>query len=509
MTLLSRVLGLVRDQLLAIVFGASAAMDAFLVAQKIPNFMRRLFAEGAFAQAFVPVLAATRAKDGKAAVRELVSVVSGTLGVVLICITIVGVVGAPLVIALFAWGFLDNAEQYDQAVAMLRLTFPYLMLISLVALAAGVLNTHERFAVPAFAPVLLNVCMITAAVVFAPNVKALAAAVLIAGILQLLLHLPSLAGLDMLVKPRVDFQHSQVRRVLRMMLPIMFGASIAQINLLLDTMLATLLIEGSVSWLYFSDRLMEFPLGLFSIALATVMLPRMSARHAANDTFGFSATIDWALRWMAVLGIPAGVGLFVLAGPLVATLFGYREFAERDVSMASASLMAYSLGFIGFSLIKMLTPGFFAREDARTPVRIGVIALTCTMLLNLLLVGGLTYGGFFAVHAGLALGTSLGAFINAGLLFRALRRERVYQPFAGWAALGLRVFVALAAMVGVLVWQAEPLQWWLDAEFWVRIGRLVSLIMLAVGSYFATLGLLGLRPRHLRLATKAAGPVTS
>lgn len=497
MTLISRVLGFVRDMVLAALFGAGAGMDAFLVAFKIPNFMRRLFAEGAFAQAFVPVVSATRSQRGDAAVRELIRVVAGTLGIVLVIITVIGVLAAPGLIGIFAVGFLDDPVKFAMASDMLRLTFPYLMLISLTALCAGVLNTYGRFAVPAFAPVLLNVCLITAAWLYAPSVHALAAAVLIAGVIQLAFHLPSMAGLGLFVRPRIDFKHSQVRRVLRTMVPIMFGSSVAQINLLLDTILASLLVTGSISWLYFSDRLMEFPLGVFTIAIATVILPRLAARHAKGDAVGFGSTLDWALRLLMVIGLPAALGLFLLAGPLIATLFQHDAFTAQDTLMARASLMAYSLGFLGFSLVKVLTPGFYAREDARTPVRCGVIALSCTMLLNILLVAALWWLKFPAIHAGLALGTSIGAFINAGLLWRYLRRDGVLVFRAGSGRLALQTLFALAVMSAAIVALAGPLDWWLGSDAWPRVQRLSVVISAAMASYFAALLLLGVRPRHV------------
>ena len=497
MTLISRVLGFVRDMVLAALFGAGAGMDAFLVAFKIPNFMRRLFAEGAFAQAFVPVLSSTRSQQGDAAVRELISVAAGTLGVVLVGITVVGVLAAPGLIAVFAVGFLDDPVKFTLASDMLRLTFPYLMLISLTALCAGVLNTYGRFAVPAFAPVLLNVCLITAAWLYAPSVQALAAAVLIAGVIQLAFHLPSMAGLGLLVRPRVAFGHSQVRRVLRTMVPILFGSSVAQINLLLDTILASLLVTGSISWLYFSDRLMEFPLGVFTIAIATVILPRLAARHAQGDRAGFGAALDWALRLLMVVGLPAALGLFLLAGPLIATLFQHDAFTPNDTLMARASLMAYSLGFLGFSLVKVLTPGFYAREDARTPVRYGVIALVSTMILNVCLVGALWWLEYPAVHAGLALGTSLGAFINAAVLWRGLRRDGVLVFAPGVQRLCVQTALALAAMAAVILWLAGPLDWWLGAAAWPRVERLAGVIATAMPVYFGALLLLGVRPRHL------------
>jgi putative peptidoglycan lipid II flippase len=501
MTLLSRVLGFLRDVALAVLFGAGPGMDAFLVAFKIPNFMRRLFAEGAFAQSFVPVLSATKSRGEQAEVRELVDVVAGTLGLVLVAITIVGVIAAPLLILLFAPGFATAPEQFALASDLLRLTFPYLLFISLTAFAGGILNAHGRFAVPAFTPVLLNVCLIAAALWLAPRFArpemALAIGVFAAGFAQLALQLPFLARLGLLPRPRWGWAHAQVRRILRLMLPILFGSSVAQINLMLDTVLASLLAAGSVSWLYFSDRLMEFPLGVFSIAIATVILPSLSASHVRKSPQAFSDTLDWALRLLAVVGAPAMMGLLVLAGPLIATLFHYRSFGVADVLMSRYSLMAYSLGFMGFSLVKVLVPGFYAREDSRTPVRCGVIAVLATVAMNLGFVAVLVLLAFPAPHAGLAFATSLGAFVNAGLLYRYLRRDAVYRPRPGWMLLGVRVTLAGAAMTAFLVYAAGPLADWLAWDALRRAGMLVALIAAGAAVYFGTLFATGMRLRHL------------
>ncbi len=500
MTLVSRVLGLAREVLFATLFGPGVGMDAFLVAFKIPNFLRRLFAEGAFAQAFVPVLSATRSADGDLEVKRLIAVSAGTLGVVLVVLTALGVAFAPAVIAVFAVGFVDDPVKFEAASDMLRWTFPYLLLISLSALFAGVLNTYNRFAIPAFSPVWLNVCLITAAVVFAPSTHALAVAVLVAGVVQLGFHLPSVSRLGVLTWPRVNFSDPQVRRILRMMGPILFGSSVAQINLLLDTILASLLVTGSISWLYFSDRLMEFPLGVFSIALATVILPRLSGQHAGGRKQEFAATVDWALRFLFLLGMPAAVGLLVLAGPLVTTLFQYNAFSAVDVEMTRRSLMAYALGFFGFSLVKILTPAFYSREDARTPVRCGVIALSLTMVLNIALVGAFTLLGIEGVHAGLALGTSLGAFINAALLYRALKRGIGLTVSRGLVRIIVSTCVAAATMGAVLILAGGPVDEWIAADLWTRVTWLLA----AVGGggliYALVILVLGLRPRDFRLA---------
>ncbi|MEQ8798670.1 MAG: murein biosynthesis integral membrane protein MurJ [Salinisphaeraceae bacterium] len=504
MTLLSRLLGFARDVVFAVVFGAGAGMDAFLVAFKIPNFMRRLFAEGAFAQSFVPVLSATRSQGSKAEVQALIDVVSGTLAVILLGITVVGVVAAPLFILIFAPGFVLTDGPGPLAAELLRWTFPYLLFISLTAMAGGILNTYGRFAVPAFTPVLLNLCLIGAALLLAPRLAqpelGLAIGVFLAGLAQLIFQVPFLWRLGLLPRPRWGWRDSQVRRILKLMLPILFGSSVAQVNLLLDTAIASLLAAGSVSWLYYSDRLMEFPLGVFSIALGTVILPSLSARHAEAEPARFSATLDWALKLVIVLGLPAMAGLFVLAGPLIATLFQYQSFGVQDVLMSRYSLCAYAFGFMGFSLVKVLLPGYFSREDTRTPVRFGVISLAAAMVMNVVFVGAVVALDWPAPHAGLALGTSLGAFVNAGLLFRGLRAEGVYQASAGWAPLLSRVTVATLTMSVLLLWLAGDIDSWLAARASERTLRLVGLIGAGLAVYAVVIAALGLRPRHLRAA---------
>lgn len=508
MTFLSRILGFVRDVVLAVMFGAGPAMDAFLVAFKIPNFMRRLFAEGAFAQSFVPVLSATRDQEGQAEVKELINVVAGTLGVILIGLTAIGMLAAPLFIYLFAPGFADSPSQFDLASDLLRITFPYLLFISMTALAGGILNTYGQFAVPAVTPVLLNICMISAAVLLSPLFArpemALAVGVFVAGAAQLAFQIPFLIRLDRLPRPRWGWTNARVRRILRLMLPILFGSSVAQLTLLLDTIVASFLAAGSVSWLYYADRLMEFPLGIFSIAIATVILPTLSARHASKSTEEFSALLDWALKLLAVMGLPAMVGLFVLAGPLVATLFNYRSFTAHDALMSQYALMAYALGFMGFSLVKVLVTGFFSREDSRTPVRCGVISLICAMAMNLLFVGLFELMDWSAPHAGLALAGSLGAFVNAGLLYRNLRRSDVYRPGAGWAVMLGRVAVGCIVMGVLLHIGAADTLTWVSRTALERAAHLGAWIVAGVVIYFATLGILGLRPRHLRMQQRPA-----
>lgn len=504
MTLLSRLLGFLRDVAFAVLFGAGAGMDAFLVAFKIPNFMRRLFAEGAFAQSFVPVLSETKSRDGQDEVKALVDVVAGTLGLILLGITVVGVIAAPLLILMFAPGFLGTDTQFSQAVSLLRITFPYLFFISLTAFAGGILNTYGRFAVPAFTPVLLNICLIIAALYGAPYfsdpIMALAVGVFIAGAAQLGFQLPYLARLGLLPRPRWGWKNLKVRSIIQRMLPILFGSSVAQVNLMLDTIIASMLATGSVSWLYFSDRLMEFPLGVFSIAIATVILPSLSARHAQASTQEFSDTLDWALRLLVVIGTPVVIGLLVLAGPLIVTLFYYRSFGLTDVLMSRYSLMAYAFGFMGFSLVKVLLPGFYARGDTKTPVRCGVISVVCAMLMNLSFVGLMLVLQLPGPHAGLALATSLGAFVNAGLLYKNLRRQDVYRPGMNWPRLLRQVLPASLGM-GIVLWiMAGNLSSWLVWPAMHRASMLVGLIAVGALVYFALLALLGMRVRHLHMA---------
>lgn len=500
--MISRVLGFVRDLVLARVFGADAATDAFFVAFKIPNFLRRLFGEGAFATAFVPVLMEYKEQRSRSELKALVDHVAGTLGMVLLIVSFIGVVAAPLIVSVFAFGWvLDGAdEKLDLAAQMLRLTFPYLLFISLTAFAGGILNAHNRFAVPAFTPVLLNLCLIGAALVLAPRMQqpvvALAWGVLIAGVIQFAFQLPFLHQLKLLPSFKPKPSHEGVGRIMKLMLPALFAVSVVQINLLLDTVLASFLQTGSISWLYYSDRLMEFPQGVLGVALATVILPSLSKRHAAADTKAFSHTLDWGLRTTLLLGAPAAVGLAVLAGPMIVTLFLSERFDMHDVSMARLSLMAYSVGLLAFILIKVLAPGYYARQDTKTPVKIGLIAMGINMVFNLVLI-------FPLQHAGLALATSLSAFVNAALLFRGLRNNGVYQPDSNWPGLWLKVFLASAGMAGVILFGAPTLAEWSAVSVWMRAAWLGSWIGIGALTYFLLLILMGIRGRHFRNTGRA------
>lgn len=496
-TLLSRLLGFARDLVYAQVFGANAFTDAFFVAFKIPNFLRRLFAEGAFATAFVPVLTEYRSRRDVSELQGFVNHIAGTLGLVLLVVSLVGVVAAPVLVSIFAFGWVLDGETMKLGLAadMLRLTFPYLFFISLTAFAGGILNAHDRFAVPAFTPVLLNLCLIGAALWLAPRMEqpivALAWGVLVAGIVQFTFQLPFLARVRLLPRPRPNFRDPGVRRVLVLMVPALFAVSVTQINLLLDTMLASFLETGSISWLYYSDRLMEFPLGILGVALATVILPRLSRRQAEAAPEAFSQTLDWGLRMTLVFGVPAAAGLLLLAGPILATLFESAVFDAYDVSMAQRSLMAYALGLQAFILIKVLAPGYYARQDTRTPVRIGVIAMVVNMALNLALIVPLR-------HAGLALATSLSAYLNAFLLLRGLRTSAVYRPERGWGRLGLQVLAATLAMALPLAFGVPALEAWTAAPRADRITWLVGAIAVGGLVYVTVLFGTGLRPRHLQ-----------
>ena len=488
----SRVFGFVRDVVIAQAFGASAGADAFFVAFRIPNFLRRLFAEGAFAQAFVPVLSEYRANREIADVRDLASHVSGALIGVLAVVTVAGIVAAPVLIAVFAPGFLSEPAKYALAVEMVRITFPYVFFISLVAFAGGILNTYDRFAVPAFTPVLLNLCLIGAALWLAPvldiPVVALAWGVLAAGIVQLAFQFPFLAALGMLVRPRLRRAHDGVARVISLIIPAVFGVSVSQINLLVDTMIASFLVTGSVSWLYFSDRMVEFPLGVFGIALVTVILPHLSRQHASAAPESFSDTLDWALRLVVLLATPAALGLGVLAAPILTTLFQYGQFSAHDVDMAARSLLAFAFGLIAFIAVKVLATGYFSRQDTRTPVRVGVVAMLSNIVLNLVLVVPLA-------HAGLALATTLSAFLNAGLLLRGLVKRGVFRPRPGWGGFVARIVIG-NLILGAVLWVArgEP-DAWLEAEAGARALHLGVVVVAGVVLYTLIMLGLGMRPR--------------
>ena len=500
-TMISRVLGLLRDVVLANLIGANGNADAFFVAFKIPNFLRRLFAEGAFAQAFVPVLADTREKGGFAAVRELVDRVAGVLGGTLLLLTVLTIVASPVVATIFAPGFLRDPAKLALTGDLIKLTFPYLLLISLTGFAGAILNSYQRFAIPALTPVLLNLCLIASALWFAPHfeepVVALALGVLVAGFAQLLFQVPALAGIGLVPRPRWAPEHEGVKRILLLMVPALFGVSVSQINLLLDTVLASLLPTGSVSWLYYSDRLTELPLGVFAIAIATVILPTLSGQRARADDPAFANTLAWAIRSVLLIAIPATLALAVLAEPVLATLFQYGAFSEGDRMMAAASLRAYTLGLGAFMLIKVLAPGFYAREDMRTPVRIGIIAMGANMILNVAFVLPLMWW-FNLGHVGLALATSVSAWLNAVLLFRGLRREAVLPENLLLGKWIMQIGVASAAMIVVLLWMMPEGALWASWSWWQRAIQLGVLCASGMVVFAASLFLSGVRSGDLR-----------
>lgn len=503
MTLISRILGFVRDMVFARMFGASPAMDAFLVAFRIPNFLRRLFAEGAFSQAFVPVLAETRQREGEEASRRLVGESLATLGGVLLVVSALGMVLAPLFVAVFGAGFIGKeGGEFLMATDMLRVTFPYIFFIALTSLAGGVLNTYGHFAVPAITPVFLNLSFLASALWLSPHfdepVYSLAWAVCVAGAVQLAFQVPFLVRLNLVGKLRWGWSTERVTKIRTLMIPAIIGSSVSQISLLLSSIIGSMLPAGSVSWLYYADRLMEFPLGIFAIALGTVILPNLSGMWAAGNKEGFNHGLDQGLRLSLLVIVPAAVGLGVFSGPLITTLFQYGEFSSADVEMARFALIAYSFGLLGFALVKVLVPGFYARQDTRTPMQIGVRSLAVGMVLMVSLVAALEYLDFSAPHLGLAIATAATATLNSLWLFLRLWRDGVYRPLSGWGVLLSRVLAAVGVMMVFLFWFHGSLERWYEMEA-VQRGMELSL---GVGGgivlYVAVLLILGLRPRHLR-----------
>ena len=495
MTLLSRIAGLVRDMVFMNLFGAGKLMDAFLVAFKIPNFLRRLFAEGAFSQAFVPVLSDVRAQRGDDAVRQLINHVAGTLTLIIGSLTAVAMVFSPAIIFIFAPGFHDDAVRFDLAADMLRITFPYLLLISLTAFAGGILNTYGRFGASSFTPVLLNLTMIACAIWLAPllttPIMALAWGVLIAGIVQLGFQWLPLRQINLVPRFKPNFKDPDVKRILTLMLPAMFGVSVSQINLLLDTILASFLVAGSVSWLYTAERLTELPLGLIGIAVATVILPTLSTKHAEKSDAEFRATIDWALKVIFMVGVPASLAMGILAEPLLASLFHHGQFDRTDVVKSAMALQALSGGILAFMLVKVFAPAFYARQDIKTPVRIGIIAMVANMVFNLMLVWHLE-------HVGVSLASTLSAFLNAGLLYKGLHEKGIYRFGRHWLKLAVRFALANAVMVAVLLAITPDSQWWLANQSWSRVGWVLLICAGGAASYGVALLAVGFRPHELR-----------
>lgn len=495
MTLISRVLGFVRDFVIARSFGAGAATDAFFVAFRLPNLLRRMFAEGAFSQAFVPILAEYRNQRGAEEAHTLVSRVATLLGLIVAGISVLGIIAAPLLIYITAPGFSADADKFALTVEMTRITAPYIFFMSLVALAGGVLNTWSRFAIPAVTPVLLNLSFIVMALFatpyFDPPALALAWAVFLGGVLQLALQLRPLARIGML--PRFDLKWSDpgVQRVIKLMLPAMFAVSVAQVSLLINTIFASFLQSGSVSWLYYADRLMEFPAGLLGAALGTILLPGLSKLNSNGQGEAFSSMLDWGLRLTLLLTLPAALALAILAVPLISTLFFHGAFTGDDVLHTRTALIAYSVGLTGMIAVKILAPGFYARQDVRTPVKFALITLAATQIMNVLFIVPLQ-------HTGLALSIGLASLLNAGLLYRALRRHGVYTPHPGWTGFIARLVIALAVLGIVLWWGMGNTQTWLDYNAFERIGHLSALVVGGMAAYFATLFALGFRINDFR-----------
>ena len=501
LTLVSRVTGLAREQLIAATFGASAATDAFNVAFRIPNLFRRLFAEGAFSQAFVPMLAATRARDGDDATRDLVNAVATVLAWVLLATCVAGVVGAPVLV----WAMGSGLERFETAVILTRWMFPYIGFMSLVALAAGVLNTWKRFAVPAVTPVLLNLSVIGAAWWGGPAlarhgldpIYALALGVVLGGVLQLAAQLPALAAVGCL--PRVGllpstiaraWRHPGVRQVMRLMAPALLGVSVAQISLLINTQIASHLAVGAVSWLTYADRLMEFPTALLGVALGVVLLPQLSAAQARQDAVEFSGMLDWGLRLVLLLALPCALALLLFPEGLITVLYHYGAFSALDVANTVRALQGYGVGLLGLVAIKVLAPAFYARQDIRTPVKIAVGVLLATQAMNLVFVPWLG-------HAGLSLSIGLGALFNAGLLLGGLLTRGVYRPRPGWLLFAARVGLANLALGGALAWAARAIEWTALQAQWAQRAALVAAVLGGVALlYFAVLLACGLRPRQ-------------
>jgi len=522
MTMISRVLGLVRDLAVTTTFGTNAVTDAFWVAFRVPNFLRRLFAEGSFATAFVPVFTEVKETRPHAELRELMSRVAGTLGGVLLLVTALALIFAPQLATLFSSGVETDPAKHGLLVDLFRLTFPFLLFVSLTALAGGALNSFQRFAMPALTPVILNLCMIAGALWLAPRlggtpekqILALGWAVLAAGLLQLLFQLPSLKGINLLTLPRWGWTHPGVRKVLTLMVPTLFGSSIAQINLLLDTVIAAKLTDGSQSWLSLADRFLELPLGVFGVALGTVILPALARHHVSTDKVGFSNALDWGLRTTLLIAVPAMLGLLLLAEPLIATLFQHGQFTPFDTRMTALSVYGLSLALPAFALLKVVLPAFYARQDTSTPVRAGLVALVANMVFNFALLAVLyqvmvpealkaqgvwvALGKQPGLHLALGIASALSSYLNLGLLWYWLGKTRVYQPRPGWVGYVTKLGLACAAMVAVLLGLLQLMSDFTGMDKWHRIGNLAALVGGGGLTYLLALVAMGFRPRHLR-----------
>jgi putative peptidoglycan lipid II flippase len=490
LTLVSRILAFTRDVLIARIFGAGMATDAFFVAFKLPNLLRRLFAEGAFSQAFVPIFGEYKNRKGQEETKLLVDHVTTMLALILFVVTVIGIIAAPILVYISAPGFAKDAAKFDLTVQLLRITSPYIFFISLVAVAAGILNTYNKFWVPAFAPILLNLCFIGGALWLAPYcdppILALAWAVFVAGFVQLAFQIPFLKQIGMLPSLRFSWKDAGMWRVIKQMGPAVFGVSIAQLSLIINTIFASFLVAGSVSWLYYADRLMEFPTGILGVAISTILLPSLSKCHASNDEVEYSKLLDWGLRLTIMLTLPAALALGMIAVPLLATFFQHGAFTAHDVLMSRSALVGYSVGLIGLILVKILAPGFYARQDIRTPVKIGIVTLIATQLMNALFIGWLQ-------HAGLALSIGLGACLNSAILFYFLRKHGIYQPEPGWMKFLLKVGLAVMALSITLWFGMGNEQHWFATSGLGRIFNLTWLVLLGVAVYFGVLFALGFR----------------
>ena len=506
MTLISRVLGLLRDVVFARYFGAKIVMDAFLVANRIPNMLRRFFAEGAFTAGFISVMARYRENHDHDEAQEFINSISGTFAFVLFIVTLIGVIAAPLLVLIVAPGFVSDGGDFDLAALMLRFTFPYLFFISLTALAGGILNTYGNFGPPAFTPVILNIVLIVAAILISPMlddpVMALAYGVFIAGLLQLLFQLPFLSKIRLLPKPKWAPHHEGVKRAFKLMVPALFGSSAAKINVLIGGIIASMLPVGSISYLYFSDRLMEFPLGIFSIALGTVTLPYLASLWAKNNKQAFMQTLDWSLKLAFLIIIPAAIGLFFLAEPLVTSLFFGGVFDEYAVRMTALALKAYSIGLVGFSFVKILAPAYFAREDTKTPVRIAILSLVINLILSIFFASYMTFNKIDGPHVGLAIATSIAAIFNSALLYFGLRKSQILKHSDDWPIFLIRVTISCFIMIIMLNYFDKPLDWWTGADFSKRIFWLSLSIILGAATYFFTMLILGTKFIDFKLRKK-------
>ncbi len=495
MTFISRIVGFMRDMIIAELFGAQAGMDAFYVAFRIPNFMRRLFAEGAFSQAFVPVLAEYQKTRTIDEVRAFLAKVAGSLSGILSLVTLIGVIGAPYITYIFAPGFGEDSTRFTLASHMLQLTFPYLMLVSLTAMAGAVLNTYGYFGVPAFTPVLLNISMILCAVYLSPHVPvpvvALAYGVLIAGVAQLLFQIPFLFRHRLLVKPAFTMRDPGVKRVMKLMVPALFGVSVAQINLMIDTIFASFLQVSSVTWLYYTDRLADFPLGVFGVAIATVILPHLSRRHAEQNQAHYSLALDWGLRLLLLIGVPAGLGLAVFSMPMIVSCFAYGKFTLIDALQTQKSLVTLSLGIPAFMMVKVLASGFYAKQNIKTPVKVGAVAMLVNSIFCAIFVGPLA-------HAGLTLASTLAGYLNCFLLLFLLIRRHIYTVRPGWMRFLLQLLVANLCMTGYLWWMRGDAETWMMMARGIRLGTLLLHVFAAGGIYVLMLGICGMRVAHFR-----------